>query len=182
MRRVAIVGASGAGKSTVALELGRILGLPLYHLDALYWRPGWIRAPNEAWAELQWRLVSEPEWIIDGNYNSTLDIRLNAADTVIFLNYSRLQCVAGVVRRYLGHYFGRSRVDEIPGCPERLDLEFLRWVWNYRRKNVPRMLRILKELPPTTDVYVFENRRQLRRFTAGLEPRAEGHFGKPYRP
>lgn len=136
MERVAIVGCGGGGKSTVARALADATGLPLHHLDRLFWRPGWVETPSDEWAAIQHDLVAADRWIIDGNYGSTLDIRLAAADTVVFVDLGRFKCVRRAAWRSLRRW-GRRRPDLADGCDERFDLTFLRWVWNFRRDSRP---------------------------------------------
>lgn len=93
MQRIALIGSPGAGKATLARCLGQALGLPVYHLDALYWKPGWEPTPRAEWRELQLRLVAGDRWLIDGNYGGTMAIRLTAADTVICLDLPRWVCL-----------------------------------------------------------------------------------------
>jgi adenylate kinase family enzyme len=151
VKRVAIIGVSGSGKSWLAVRLGELLGLPVYHLDRLHWRPGWQAMPKDEWRALQEGLVKEPTWIIDGNYFSTFDVRLWACDTVVWLDLPIWVCLASVLWRYL-IYRGRARPDLDPGCPERLDWAFLRYIAAYRRRGRPRTLRALSELPTSTQV------------------------------
>lgn len=88
MKRIMIVGVSpGVGKSTFARKLGKLLQKPVYHLDALFWKPNWIQASLEEFTEAQQRIVTEEEWIIEGNYNNTFDIRTAYADTIIYLQH-----------------------------------------------------------------------------------------------
>lgn len=84
MRRIAVIGCGGAGKTTLSRELGEILKLPVYHLDSFFWNPGWVPTPPEEWRRIQEELVSRDEWIMDGDYGGTLDIRFGRADTIIF--------------------------------------------------------------------------------------------------
>jgi adenylate kinase family enzyme len=128
VERVAVVGPGGAGKSTFARELGRRTGLPVIHLDQHFWQPGWREPPKDVWRQIQTELVGGDEWVIDGNYGGTFDLRFTRADTVVVLQPSRVTCVFGALRRSL-----RSRGTPIQaeGCPERLDVRFLRWIWRY---------------------------------------------------
>lgn len=167
MQRVMIIGSGGAGKSTLARQIGVALDLPVVHLDRLFWRPGWVETPREEWAAVQRDLVAGERWVLDGNYGGTLEIRLQAADTVIFLDLPRSRCVWGAVRRYL-RYRGRSREDLGADCPEKLDWQFLRWIWTYPTTRRPGILARLAALPPEVQVVRLRSRRAVRRFVAGL--------------
>ncbi len=148
MERVAIIGSAGAGKSVLARKLGAITGLPVIHLDALFWHPGWVETPRPEWRTIQEGLVEGPRWVVDGNYGSTMDIRLAAADTVIFLDLPRALCLWRTLRRSFSP-LGKDRPDMASGCPERLDLEylkFLRWIWRFPRDERPAILEKLGRL------------------------------------
>lgn len=136
MQRVAVVGSGGAGKTTFSERLGALVGLPVVHLDRHFWRPGWEASEREEWRRSQAELLAGESWIADGNYSSTLDLRLERADTVIVLGASRWRCLWRVVRRSLAH---RGQELQAPGCPERLDREFLRYVWRYPTDARPRL-------------------------------------------
>lgn len=131
MDRVLVIGSPGAGKSTLARELAGRTGLPLVHLDAEHWSAGWIEMEREAWAMRVTAIVAQPRWIIDGNYGGTLPQRVARADTVVWLDYPTTLCLWRVIRRW-GEWRGRSRPDMTPGCPERLDPEFLLYVARFR--------------------------------------------------
>lgn len=163
MRRVAVIGCSGSGKSVLAQELGRITGLPVIHLDQAYWQPGWVTTPRDKWREMQREFVSGREWIIDGNYGGTMEMRLRAADTVVFLDYSRLACLRGVIQRYLMYRRGR-RPDMADGNDERLSFEFLKWIWRYPTNDRPTVMQRLWSLPPTTRIVRLRNREEARLF------------------
>lgn len=145
MKRIIIIGSGGAGKSTLARALGERLGLPVVHLDAQFWQAGWKERDREDWLEWQRNATLEPRWIMDGNFGGTLEVRLAAADTVIFLDLPPALCVARALRRVL-RYLGRSRPDMARGCPEKLDLNFLHWIWQYPRENRPVILEKLARL------------------------------------
>lgn len=131
-----IVGAGGTGKSTLARRIGAITGLPVIHLDAEYWGSGWVPMPEVEWQQRVRDLAARDAWVMDGNYGGTMDERLARADTVVFLDLPRLVATAGILRRWLAHR-GRTRPDMTPGCPERMQFEFVRWVWDYNRTRRP---------------------------------------------
>ena len=135
--RVMIVGNGGAGKSTLGTQLGRRTGLPVVHLAALYWQPGWVEPPREEWRVLQRDALAGADWIADGNYGGTMEERLAPADVIVLLDYSRWTCLLGVMKRFW-RYRNRVRPDIGRGCPERLDFEFLRYIWSYPAKHRPR--------------------------------------------
>jgi adenylate kinase family enzyme len=139
-----VIGCGGSGKSRLARELGRRLDLPVIHLDSHYWRPGWVETPMEEWIALQPELFAGDAWIADGNFHSTLRYRTTRADTVVFLDLSRAACLRGALGRLLRQR-GQVRSDMASGCPERFDLTFLRWIWNFRTVARPRMFEILGE-------------------------------------
>lgn len=128
MNRVAVVGSGGSGKSTFAQELSQITGLPLVHLDEHYWRPGWVETPSDEWRQIQSALVGQSRWIIEGNYSGTYDLRFERVDTVIILSPPRRVCVYRVVKRVALNW---HRDVQAAGCPERLDVSFLHWVWRF---------------------------------------------------
>jgi adenylate kinase family enzyme len=176
MRRVMLIGSGGAGKSTLAVRLGERLGLPVVHLDARHWHPGWVATPDPEWRREVAALAAAPAWIIDGNYGGTLDLRLAAADTVVFLDLPRRVCLWRVMTRTV-RTAGRSRPDMAAGCPERVDREylgFLRWVWTYPATRRPGVLRRLAALPPTTRVVRLRSQREVDAWLDALGPRAGG--------
>lgn len=138
MRRIVILGCAGSGKSTLARLLGSRFGLPVLHLDTLFWRPGW-QDPDRA--DFRKRIAeahSGDAWVSEGNYiNDTFPIRLPRADVVILLDASRWRCLARVYRRSI---FQRGRPDLAEGCPEQLpDREFLTYIWNFNTVTKPRL-------------------------------------------
>jgi adenylate kinase family enzyme len=146
LERIAVIGAPGAGKSTLALRLGELLDLAAYHLDRLFWRPNWVRTPREEWEAVQQELVQQDSWIIDGNYGNTLRIRAEAADTIIDLDFPRLLCLMRVVRRTLSN---SPRPDMTDGCDEKLDWEYLKflwYVWTFPQRERPGMERVLNSI------------------------------------
>jgi adenylate kinase family enzyme len=162
MRRVLVIGCGGAGKSTLAVELGLRLDLPVIHLDRHFWKPGWVQVPAAEWAALVGELVGGGSWVMDGNYGGTLSARLDAADTVIFLDFPTWLCLWRVIVRRV-RYHGKSRPDIGPGCPEQIDWEFLQWIATFRRKRRPEILRAL-DGREGLEVLVLKGPRDVRRF------------------
>ena len=167
MERVAIVGSSGAGKTTLSLELSRILDLPIIHLDAEYWQPGWTKPPSEVWFERQTELLKGERWIIDGNYGGTMASRFVAADTIIFLDFPRLLCTWRILKRVLEYRPG-TRPDMAEGCDERFDLAFIKYVWTFPERHRPRILERLETYPEKT-LYHLKQPAELREFLVGLK-------------
>ena len=144
MKRIAIIGCGGAGKSTLARQLGEILGIEVIHLDALNWKPGWVSTPQDEWHAIERDLVTGDSWIIDGNYGGTMAIRLARADSVIFLDFPTIICLYRAMRRVI-RYYGRTRTDMGPGCPEKIDLSYVNWILGFRRQPRARIIGRLEE-------------------------------------
>lgn len=166
MERVLVIGAGGAGKTTVASTIAERLGLPLVHLDALYWHPGWTPTPPDEWRRVVESLVARPRWVMDGNYGGTLDIRLAACDTVIFLDLPRHVSLWRVLKRRL-RYWRRVRPDIAPGCPERLTWEFVQWIWTYPKRRRGQILERLRRLTGR-QVVILSSPSEVQRFLADL--------------
>ena len=138
-RRVLIVGCGGAGKSTLARELGKRTGLPVVHLDRIWWLPGWVHISREAFDQKLAAELEKPEWIIDGDYSRTFAMRLARADFCVFLDLDTQTCMQGALER-ARIYKGKSRPDMTEGCEEYLDEKFEQWILDFREKTRPKML------------------------------------------
>jgi adenylate kinase family enzyme len=143
VQRVLVIGPCGAGKSTLAAELGQRLDLPVFHMDKLNWRPGWVESSKDEIRERLAEIVATDSWLIDGNYGGTLPPRLDRADTVIYLDYPIRLCVARLLGR-IWKYRGRTRPDMTEGCPERFDFEFLIYLLRWNSGPRPRTEQHLK--------------------------------------
>ncbi|OWA37680.1 topology modulation protein [Saccharibacillus sp. O16] len=143
MQKIVVIGSPGSGKSVLSRKLGEALKLRVIHLDTHYWQRGWTPTPANQWDEFLRQTVSEETWIVDGNYTRTLDIRLEAADTIVFLDMPRMLCMYRILKRRL-IYQGKSRPDLNEECEEKLDAAFVKWVWDYRKKVRPRVLEAIK--------------------------------------
>ena len=126
-----IIGPCGAGKSTVSHQLAARLRLPLVHMDQLNWQPGWVDGGNDRLRGLLEREVARDRWLIEGNYASTMAMRLGRADTIVYLDYPLPLCLWRLIKRIVTTY-GRTRPDMAEGCPEQFDAKFLLYVigWN----------------------------------------------------
>ncbi len=138
MRRVLVIGCSGAGKTTLSRRLAKTTGLPLIELDSLHWRPGWIAPATQEWRTEIAELVTRPAWIMDGNFAGSFDLRMPKADTVIWVDLPRHTCMRRVFVRIMRGY-GRNRAGLPEGCPERLDWQFLHYIWTFNREHRPRI-------------------------------------------
>ncbi|MFC3768213.1 DNA topology modulation protein [Paenibacillus sp. GCM10012303] len=167
MKRVIVIGCAGSGKSTFSRQVGERTGLPVVHLDAYYWKPGWIATEAESFDRELQRMMQTDSWIMDGNYSRTLDTRLDRADTVFLFDFPRYLCLYRVIKRRV-QYHGRSRADMGEGCQEKLDLAFLRWVWNFRKRNRPKLLAKLDEVRASHQVVSFRTPKEVRKYLAAL--------------
>ncbi|MEU2408247.1 topology modulation protein [Streptomyces rubiginosohelvolus] len=160
MRKVAIVGCGGSGKSHVARELGRILDAPVTHLDAAFYDDEWNALPTDKFTDVQRELVAQPRWVIDGNYNSTLQVRLEACDTVVLMDVSTGAALYGIFSRQLRHGAGHKG----NGVHNRIHWGVIKYVATYRRKMRPRVMAKIEEFGSGTDVVLLANRRQTHRW------------------
>jgi adenylate kinase family enzyme len=112
MEKIVIVGPPGAGKTTLAKELGSILRMKVFHLDRIFWQRGWKEKPRDKRIDIMQNLVQEKRWIIEGTYLGSSEPRLNAADTIIFLDIPPLLCLWHLIKRHLER--GRRSRRDIP--------------------------------------------------------------------
>ncbi|MBV7259944.1 topology modulation protein [Erythrobacter crassostreae] len=131
-----VIGPCGAGKSTVSGKLAAMLDLPLIHIDQLHWSAGWVEGGREELKTSLGSITAQDRWVIDGNYKGSMDVRLERADTVVYLDYPIPLCFWRAVKR-VWKYHGRSRPDMTEGCPERFDPEFFLYIINWNRKVRP---------------------------------------------
>ena len=165
MRKVLVIGPGGAGKSVFANRLGELLNIEVLHLDKFHWRPGWVELPKVEWLKTLKELLGRDSWIMDGNYSGTLDIRLEACDTVIFLDMPRWLCLWRVLKRAMMYRNG-SRPDMAEGCRERLNLEFIRWIWNYPSRRKPKVVAMLTSNAQRKKIVWLRSDSEVERFLA----------------
>lgn len=166
MERIIIIGCSCSGKSTLARALKEKLGLPLVHLDQLWWGDNWQHVTKEEFDSRLAMALNMPQWIIDGNYSRTIGARLPKCDTIIYLDFSHWQCLWGLCQRVLGSY-GKVRPDMAPGCPERFDWDFVKFIWNFNDNNRTRNYTWIASARHAKAI-VLKNRREVKDFLASL--------------
>ena len=170
MKRVLVIGSGGAGKSTFSRRLGERLGLEVIHLDVEHWRPGWVEPPKDEWARKVVELCGRESWVMDGNFSGTLEQRLAACDTVVFLDLPRAVCVWRVLKRRV-MYRDTPRPDMAEGCREQFDLKFLLWVWNFRTSSRPKVLALLEKYAQGKKVVRVRSSAEAEEFLNSLEVR-----------
>ena len=135
-KRILLIGSGGAGKSTLARRLGEQTGLPVVHLDRLFWTGEWQHLDKDDFDRALEAELAKPEWILDGNFSRTLPRRLEVCDLVLYLDYPTRVCLWGAIRRIL-RYHGKTRPDMGENCPERFDLSFLKWICAFTAQPAP---------------------------------------------
>lgn len=168
MKKVIVVGSSGAGKTYFSRRLSRALGIELIHIDRVYWGANWTEPTKDEWKDRLGQLLRRDSWVIDGNYTNTLDMRLAACDTVIFLDIRRTLCTWRVIRRTM-RFYRRNRPDMADGCLERFDLPFLAFVWNYPEKTRPKIMSLIEKHKESTNFIHLRSPRAVRLFLNELE-------------
>ncbi len=167
MEKIIVAGVSaGVGKSTFAAKLGEILARPVYHLDAYHWKPGWQEADKEEFKAAQHRMVQGDRWIIEGNYSSTFDIRLEQADTFIYLELPLIVCLYRVLKRWLTN-IGKVRPDMGPGCPEKMEWGFLKFIvttYADRKRTMRSRMRTFLEARDDNKIILLTNKKEIAEF------------------
>jgi adenylate kinase family enzyme len=170
MDRITVIGCGGSGKTYLSNQLAATLGLPITHLDALYYDAEWKALPAEAFAALQRDLVGESRWLIEGNYASSLHIRLATADTVIFLDLPARTCLLGILqrrRRYRGGQHAHV------GVYDRITVDFVKYILGYRRTMRPRVTALIAEHASHAKVITLTGRRQAAAFLAQIQAQTQ---------
>lgn len=154
MKKIIIIGSPGAGKSVFSKKLQDITKLPLYHLDMLYHKKDGTHISKEELEEKLKNIFLEEKWIIDGNYQKTIELRLKECDTVFLLDFSTDVCIAGAESR-----IGRKR-DDMPWIEEKLDEDFKKNIINFSKEKLPQIYMLLNKYKNTKDIIIFKNRKE----------------------
>jgi adenylate kinase family enzyme len=157
MKRVVIVGRGASGKSTLAVRLGKITGLRVIELDKVFWRSGLVATPRDQWVQVLQTLTEENEWIMDGDMGpyDAVDVRLRAADTIIFMDFSLGRCAWRAIWR----------------SPERAD--FWLWLWQYRRQSRPSLMQAIADHGANATLHILSDPAAVRRFVEDVVRRQE---------
>lgn len=174
-KRILVIGSSGSGKSWLSQKLAAMTGLPLIHLDMEYWHPGWVETGREEWDKKQIELTAGEAWLIDGNYNRTMELRFQKADMVVFLDINRLRCVFQAMRR-----MGKKRSDlpdflEEPRPLSLEALEFYSLIWRFPKKDRLNILHLREKYPQVAFIQ-HKNHREIRQFLKDTEKAYQTHL------
>ena len=160
MKKIIIIGCPGSGKSTLARALHNKTGIPLYHLDMMYWNADKTTVEKNVFLERLYGVLEKDEWIIDGNYSSTMDLRMAECDTVIFLDYPLDVCLDGIKERR-----GKPRSD-MPWIETEEDAEFIEFIKNYDEQQKPKVLELLEKYSDK-NIIIWGSREQADAFLNG---------------
>jgi len=166
MKRIAITGISGSGKSTLANKLGKKLDLPVFHLDKYFWGIGWKKryATKEEFTSVVDGFAKQDKWIIDGNYRSSnIDLRLERADTIIFLDFPKWRCLWRVFTRIFNR---KQPFDKTEGVRNKIDWFLIKWIWNYK---IAEMRARVAKHKDNKRVFVVRNNREIRKLLLNLD-------------
>lgn len=161
IKKILIIGGTGMGKSTLADNIGKQLDLPICHIDAIHFKENWIERDVKERDEIIRRKINEPKWILDGLYKSTLKESIEKADLVVILWFSKLTQLKGIIKRHLKNY-GKERND-IPGCVDKLDVKFIRFTLDFKKKNKSIIENILRE-NNKNKILIFKKQKQLNKW------------------
>lgn len=158
MKKAIIIGCPGSGKTTFAEKLNKCTGLPLYHLDAIWHKPDKTHISREEYDERLAEIFATPEWIIDGNYNRTIENRLIQCDTVFLFDLPVEVCLQGATER-----LGKGRYD-LPWIENKLSVELKTTIEEFPQKYLPRIYELLEKYKTEKQVIVFKSRAEAEEF------------------
>lgn len=168
MQRIMVIGGPGSGKSTVARKIGGITGLPVVHIDKMYWEPGWVFRDVREMHAMVIAAAQKNAWVFEGNNSQTFQVRADRSDAIVFLDLPTWLRFSRIVWRTLSGY-GRTRPDMAEGCPERFDYDFLKFVVRYQwSRGRGRALKLLKSYASRTSTYHLRSQREIDQFLADL--------------
>jgi len=160
MKKIIVIGCPGSGKSTVSRALHNKTGIPLYHLDMMYWNADKSTVEMTVFLERLSAVLEKDEWIIDGNYSSTMELRMAAFDTVIFLDYPLDVCLDGIRERR-----GKPRSD-MPWIETEEDEEFIEFIKSYNEQQKPKVIELFEKYSDK-NIVIFKSREEADAFLNG---------------
>ncbi|HYK73550.1 MAG TPA: topology modulation protein [Pseudoneobacillus sp.] len=167
MKKIMVIGiAAGVGKTTFSLQLGKILGINAYHLDSLFWKPGWVESSLEEFTSAQEKIMKLDKWIIEGNYSNTFDSRMEQADTMIYLELPLYICLYRVMKRWVLN-FGKTRPDVGEGCIEKIDWPFIKFIittYGLRKEKMAKRLQAFEEKGHGRKTYTLKSKKEIAQF------------------
>ncbi|WP_416825450.1 topology modulation protein [Ectobacillus polymachus] len=169
--RIMVIGVSaGVGKSTFARKLGEALHIRVYHLDALYWKPGWVEASTVEFSTAQQEIVNQLQWIMEGNYSKTFEIRVEHADTIIYLELPLYICLYRVIKRWITN-IGKTRPDMGEGCKEKIDRDFIKFIYTTyspRKKRMEERMQLFQMLG-SKKVIMLKSKREINSYLENVK-------------
>lgn len=169
IKRIAIIGNAGSGKSTLTQKLQAITGLPVYYLDQYFWKPGWVRTDPDEYKKAHDAICAQEEWIIDGINLRVLEYRIQRADIVVFLDIPTYLCIWRIFKRTYANY-GKETPSSAKGCPERFNwafIKFLKWVWDFNKKYPSAIKELCKA--HGKKLYVLRTQKEVNEFIKKIE-------------
>ena len=171
MQRIMIIGGPGSGKSTLARALGDRLDLPVVHMDPIYWKGDWIERGKAEVMQMATAAADAPAWVFDGNHSRSMACRAERADLIVMLDMPRILRMWRVLWRST-RYYGRTRPDMGPNCPERFDWAFLKFCWSYQTDGRLRALQFVTEWSDRRATCILRGRAEVDAFLADLAARS----------
>ncbi len=170
MNRIMVIGCGGSGKTTISTKLNEISGIELIHLDQQYWLPNWVEPNKSDWRDRVSKLSEKERWIIDGNYGGSMDIRLNKANTIIFMDRNRWLCLYRVFMRVIANY-GKTRKDMGEACVEKFSWKFMLYIYNYNKTKKPGILDKLNRLKKSKEIVILTSNKEIKNYLAEMRKR-----------
>ena len=169
MKKIIIAGNGGTGKSTLGRQLGEILKIPVTHLDPLTFKTGWIRVPEDEFRKKLFSVLDGDKWIVEGwSYHSTIKARLEAADTIIYLDYPVWFCYWNALKRHIQYTFRQNPYDPPDSWIWKKTIRMVKAMWMVHKVYEPELREMLKDYEDSKNVYVFKKRGDLKKFIKSL--------------
>lgn len=159
MKRIIVIGNCGSGKSTFAEKLSQMTGIPLTHLDQLYWKPNWVASDHDEFDEKIQKIITTDSWILDGNYTRSAHTRIEKSDTVFFFDFPVWKSLFRVVKRSIFGY-GKVQKGAAEECNENYDLKFYLYVLRFKQHSRPLIVKAIEACTDQLDVVVFKNNKE----------------------